>query len=76
MRDFRINFGWSASGTIAEQLAEQGLKVKKGCEDKVEAFENFRAPLIGMHCYGLISDAETKRIINRAVKKLTTFVEE
>lgn len=36
MKDFRINFGWSASGTIAEQLAEQGLKVKKDCEDVVE----------------------------------------
>lgn len=76
MKVFRINFGWGARGTIAEQLAELGLKVKKDCEDVVEAFESFRAPLIGMHCLGLTTEAETRRIISRATKKLMTVVED
>ena len=75
MKDFRINFGWGAD-SVAEQIAAQGLKIKKGFEDKVEYFESLRRAFFGMHIHGLITDAETKRIINRAVKKLATFVEE
>lgn len=76
MKDFRINFGWAARGTVAEQLTEQGLKIKKGCEDKVEYFDSLRRPLNGMHIHGLITDAEYSRIITRIGKKIATFVEE
>lgn len=75
MRDFRINFGGGAV-SISSQLTSQGLKIKKDCESKVNYFNSLREPLAGMCWHDLITDAEYERIIDRAVKKLATFVEE
>ena len=75
MKDFRIDFGWGA-GSVAEQISAQGLKIKQGFEDNVEYFDSLRRYFIWMHIHGLVTDAEYSRIIQRVMKKLSSWVED
>lgn len=75
MKDFKIDFGWSAD-PIPDQIAAQGLRIKKEFETKVEIIDSYRKSIIGMAVHGLITNEEHQRILHRAIKKLSTFVED
>lgn len=75
MKDLTIDFGWAAD-PISEQIAAQGLRIRKWSELRVDAIEYIRRPLAGMLACGLLTVAEHSCLIKRALDKLYVLVEE